>query len=117
MSRKSAPVICPGFNSSFSTHHPSLPLTMAQLILIRHGETLWNTERRMQGQLDSPLTERGLWQARQLGERLKSLPFVSLYSSDLPRARQTAQRIADVTGHQIIDDLRLRERHFGLFEG
>jgi phosphohistidine phosphatase SixA len=38
---------------------------MTQLILIRHGETLWNTERRMQGQLDSPLTERGLWQAQQ----------------------------------------------------
>jgi probable phosphoglycerate mutase len=90
---------------------------MAQLILIRHGETLWNTERRMQGQLDSPLTERGQWQARQLGERLKSLPFVSLYSSDLPRARQTAQCIADSTGHAVIEDVRLRERHFGLFEG
>ncbi|MGP1609247.1 MAG: histidine phosphatase family protein [Burkholderiales bacterium] len=90
---------------------------MAQLILIRHGETLWNTERRMQGQLDSPLTERGVWQACRLGERLQALPFTTLYSSDLPRARLTAQRIADVTGHQIIGDLRLRERHFGLFEG
>lgn len=90
---------------------------MAQLILIRHGETLWNTERRMQGQLDSPLTERGVWQACRLGERLQALPFTTLYSSDLPRARLTAQRIADVTGHQIIDDLRLRERHFGQFEG
>ena len=45
---------------------------MTQLILIRHGETLWNTERRMQGQLDSPLTPRGLWQAQQLGVRLKT---------------------------------------------
>ena len=90
---------------------------MTQLILIRHGETLWNTERRMQGQLDSPLTERGVWQACRLGERLRGVAFAALYSSDLPRARLTAQRIADVTGHTIIDDARLRERHFGLFEG
>lgn len=90
---------------------------MTQLILIRHGETLWNTERRMQGQLDSPLTGRGLWQAQQLAARLRSLPFTSLYSSDLPRARLTAQCIADATGHAIVDDERLRERHFGVFEG
>jgi len=90
---------------------------MTQLILIRHGETLWNTERRMQGQLDSPLTERGVWQACRLGERLQAMPFAALYSSDLPRARLTAQRIADATGHTIINDARLRERHFGVFEG
>lgn len=90
---------------------------MTQLILIRHGETLWNTERRMQGQLDSPLTERGVWQACRLGERLRALPFSALYSSDLPRARLTAQRIAEATGHAINSDARLRERHFGLFEG
>lgn len=90
---------------------------MTQLILIRHGETLWNTERRMQGQLDSPLTERGLWQAQRLGERLKSQPFDSLYSSDLPRAWRTAECIAAETGHGILADARLRERHFGIFEG
>ena len=90
---------------------------MTQLILIRHGETLWNTERRMQGQRDSPLTERGVWQAQQLGERLKTQPFDALYSSDLPRAYRTAQSIAAVTGHDIIRDERLRERHFGIFEG
>jgi probable phosphoglycerate mutase len=90
---------------------------MTQLILIRHGETLWNTERRMQGQLDSPLTERGLWQAQQLGIRLKNQPFTTLYSSDLPRAARTAEQIAIVTGHNILIDERLRERHFGAFEG
>ena len=90
---------------------------MTQLILIRHGETLWNTERRMQGQLDSPLTERGLWQAQRLGERMKSQAFAALYSSDLPRARRTAECIAEVTGHAVIADERLRERHFGIFEG
>lgn len=90
---------------------------MTTLLLIRHGETLWNTERRMQGQGDSPLTERGRWQARQLGLRMKDLPFSVLYSSDLPRAALTAAEIAAVTGHVIINDERLRERHFGVFEG
>jgi probable phosphoglycerate mutase len=90
---------------------------MTQLILIRHGETLWNTERRMQGQLDSPLTPRGLWQAQQLGVRLKTQPFTTLYSSDLPRAARTAEQIAVATGHEIVIDERLRERHFGVFEG
>ncbi len=90
---------------------------MTQLILIRHGETVWNTERRMQGHLDSPLTARGLWQAEQLGERMQSLPFTTLYSSDLPRAHRTAQHIAAVTSHAIVTDERLRERNFGMFEG
>lgn len=90
---------------------------MTQLILIRHGETLWNTERRVQGQRDSPLTARGRWQAQRLGERLQSVSFTTLYSSDLPRAYLTAQCIAKATGHTIVDDQRLRERHFGVFEG
>ncbi|MFN9489711.1 MAG: histidine phosphatase family protein [Betaproteobacteria bacterium] len=90
---------------------------MASLILIRHGETVWNTERRMQGHRDSPLTERGVWQARQLGQRLKNIPFSVLYSSDLPRAARTSGEIAAVTGHDIVSDERLRERHFGVFEG
>ena len=90
---------------------------MTQLILIRHGETLWNTERRMQGQQDSPLTTRGQWQAQQLGVRMRELPFAALYSSDLPRAALTAEQIAQVTGHAIVTDQRLRERHFGVFEG
>lgn len=90
---------------------------MTRLILIRHGETLWNTERRMQGQLDSPLTARGLWQAQQLGVRMRGMPFDALYSSDLPRAALTAGQIAGATGRPIITDPRLRERHFGVFEG
>lgn len=90
---------------------------MTTLILIRHGETLWNTERRMQGHRDSALTERGLWQAQKLGERMKAENFSALYSSDLPRAARTAQCIAEATGRQSVEDARLRERHFGLFEG
>jgi probable phosphoglycerate mutase len=90
---------------------------MTELILIRHGETLWNQQARMQGQQDSPLTELGVRQARQLGRRLRELRFDALYSSDLGRAYRTALDISEQTGHEIAVDERLRERHFGVFEG
>lgn len=90
---------------------------MTELILIRHGETLWNQQGRMQGQQDSPLTELGLHQARQLARRLRQVAFTTLYSSDLGRAQQTAHCIAEETGHDIIADRNLRERNFGIFEG
>lgn len=90
---------------------------MTEILLVRHGETLWNQQGRMQGQHDSPLTELGVRQARLLGRRLKDVPFTALYSSDLGRAYRTAQSIADETGHDIVADTRLRERHFGVFEG
>ena len=90
---------------------------MTEILLIRHGETLWNQQGRMQGQNDSPLTPLGLTQARQLGRRLAKVSFTTLYSSDLGRAHQTARCIADATGHEIVADERLRERHFGIFEG
>jgi probable phosphoglycerate mutase len=90
---------------------------MTEILLIRHGETLWNQQGRMQGQNDSPLTPVGLQQARQLGRRLKNVAFTALYSSDLGRAHQTARCIADATGHEIVADQGLRERSFGIFEG
>jgi probable phosphoglycerate mutase len=90
---------------------------MTELILVRHGETLWNQQGRMQGQKDSPLTELGVRQARQLARRLKAQAFAALYSSDLGRAYRTAASIAEETGHEIVADARLRERHFGVFEG
>ena len=90
---------------------------MTELLLIRHGETLWNQQGRMQGQHDSPLTALGLQQARQLARRLKDVVFAALYASDLGRAHQTARCIADATGHEIIADRDLRERSFGIFEG
>lgn len=88
-----------------------------RMILVRHGETEWNRERRMQGHSDSPLSETGLRQARQLARRLAAERFCALYSSDSGRAYRTARAIADVTGHEIRIDVRLRERHFGAFEG
>ena len=90
---------------------------MTEILLIRHGETLWNQQGRMQGQNDSPLTATGLEQARKLARRLKDVAFSALYSSDLGRAHQTARCIADATGHEIVADEALRERHFGIFEG
>lgn len=71
----------------------------------------------MQGHRDSPLSDLGVRQARQLARRLAEVPFDALYSSDSGRARRTALSIAEVTRHEIILDMRLRERHFGVFEG
>ena len=90
---------------------------MTEILLVRHGETLWNQQGRMQGQHDSPLTPTGLHQARRLARRLAEMEFAALYSSDLGRAHQTARCIADQTGHDIIADRGLRERSFGIFEG
>ena len=90
---------------------------MTELILVRHGETLWNRERRMQGQTDVPLSEIGLKQAQAVGQRLAQEKFAALYSSDLARAYATAEAIAQASGKPIIRDKALRERTFGIFEG
>jgi len=88
-----------------------------QVILVRHGQTQWNIQGIRQGHLDSELTEKGLAQAKALGARLAQEKFSALYSSDLGRALQTAQMIAAATGHEIVTDARLRERHLGIFQG
>jgi probable phosphoglycerate mutase len=86
--------------------------------LIRHGETLWNIEKRLQGQLDSPLTGDGLLQASMLAGRFSSVRFDAVYSSDLGRARQTAEIISSRSNHVAVTfDDRIRERHFGCFQG
>lgn len=88
-----------------------------RVILVRHGETCWNTEGRYQGQLDSPLTEEGHRQAEAIAARLAQDRIDGLYASDLGRARRTAEPIAAATGVPLYLDARLRERHFGLFHG
>ena len=92
-------------------------MTKTEMILIRHGETIWNAEGRIQGQGDSPLTERGIAQARAVARRLQEEEFTTLYGSHLGRVIETARHVADVTGHAITIDERLQERHYGLFEG
>jgi len=86
-------------------------------IIVRHGQTQWNVKGIRQGQLDSELTEKGIEQARALGQRLGRETFTALYSSDLGRAVQTAEIIAATTGHSVITDRRLREAHRGIFHG
>ena len=92
-------------------------MSRTQIIIVRHGQTEWNIKGIPQGYLDSPLTPRGLAQAKALGQRLARENFTALYSSDLGRAVQTAVEISNVTGHGIITDARLRERHLGIFQG
>src|SRR5205809_708167 len=88
-----------------------------QVIIVRHGQTQWNLKLIRQGHLDSPLTEKGMAQAKALAQRLAQEKFNALYSSDLGRAVQTAEMIAAVTGHEIVTDARLRERNLGVFQG
>jgi probable phosphoglycerate mutase len=88
-----------------------------QIIIVRHGQTQWNIRKIRQGHLDSELTDKGVAQARALGQRLARESFTALYSSDLGRALHTARMIATVTGHEIVTDPRLRERHLGVFQG
>jgi probable phosphoglycerate mutase len=88
-----------------------------QFIIVRHGQTEWNIAGIRQGHLDSRLTTKGIAQAQALGARLAREKFAALYSSDLGRAVQTAMAVADLTGHEIITDPRLRERHLGIFQG
>lgn len=93
----------------------------ATLILIRHGETAWNAEQRIQGQLDIPLSATGVWQAGRLADRLAreapSGPIDAIVASDLARAQLTANPLAARLGVPVQLDPRLRERAFGIFEG
>jgi probable phosphoglycerate mutase len=87
------------------------------LLVIRHGETEWNSQGRFQGHLDSALNREGLAQAEALGEYLAQERFDLLLSSDLGRALQTASAIAMRSGHEIVVEPRLRERRMGIFQG
>lgn len=90
---------------------------MTTLYLVRHGETPWNVAGRYQGQLDPPLTEHGRQQARAAAAQLAAQGISAIYSSDLARAYQTAQALADDLGLPIIIDKRLREINQGEWQG
>lgn len=89
---------------------------MLQVYLVRHGETQWNAERRIQGQSNSPLTAKGEQQAMQVATRAKELGITHIISSDLGRTRRTAEIIAQACGCDIIFDSRLRELNMGVLE-
>ncbi len=88
-----------------------------EILLIRHGETKWNAEGRIQGQLPVPLNRRGLEQVEALGQHLRASSFHAVYSSDLLRARQTAEAIVHHSGHEIRLEPRLREWDLGVLSG
>lgn len=94
-------------------------MSITKLCLIRHGETAWNAERRLQGHTDTPLNTKGELQARQMAQALKdiNLTFDVLYTSDLKRAVDTANAVVELFGIEAKVDSALRERHFGALQG
>jgi probable phosphoglycerate mutase len=97
-----------------------------RILAIRHGETLWNVDTRIQGHLNIDLNETGRWQAERVGHALAEEPIHAIYSSDLRRAFETAQAIAlaparlaasTPTPAEVTPHLQLRERHFGHLQG
>jgi len=94
-------------------------MTTTRFCLVRHGETDWNAERRLQGHTDIPLNARGLAQAKQMAKALKSshFQFDVLYTSDLQRAKQTIKAIEDLYAVAATSHSMLRERHLGVLQG
>ena len=90
---------------------------MGKLFIVRHGETVWNREGRIQGHTDMGLSERGREQARLLARRLESVSFAAAYTSDLCRAADTAAAILEGRDVPLCATARLREYHKGVFEG
>jgi len=89
-----------------------------RILAIRHGETAWNVDTRIQGHIDIPLNDTGRQQARWLAEALAERDEVNaIYASDLSRAHVTAQTIAQAVGQAVTAHPGLRERHFGDFQG
>jgi 2,3-bisphosphoglycerate-dependent phosphoglycerate mutase len=88
-----------------------------RVIAIRHGETAWNVDTRIQGQLDIGLNTQGHWQAERASAALADQQFAAIYSSDLWRAYDTALAVAKPHGLRVHTDEGLRERGFGAFEG
>ena len=90
---------------------------MPELLLVRHGETDWNRDHRVQGQTDTPLNATGLAQAHALASSLSCVPLDAVYSSDLARARMTAETVAEPHGLPVEVEVDLREKDFGTWEG
>lgn len=94
-----------------------MPSAVTRILAIRHGETDWNADTRIQGHTDIPLNAMGRWQAKQLAQALAHETIDVLYASDLSRAFETARAVAKVQRKRVIAVPMLRERHFGVFQG
>jgi len=90
---------------------------VTRVLAVRHGETAWNVENRIQGQLDVPLNERGRWQAQRLAGAMSGEAVDAIYTSDLTRTVETAAPTARGGNVPCVGDPGLRERAFGVFEG
>ena len=95
---------------------------MTEIWLVRHGETPWNVESRVQGWEDIPLNENGVLQAQALAQHIKRLSdsgdkLDAIYSSDLKRAHHTASIVAESIGLPLLVEPGVRERHFGVLQG
>ena len=90
---------------------------MLDILLVRHGQTKWNVEMRLQGTLDSDLTETGIYQAKKLGERLSDIEFSKVFASPSGRTMKTAELVLGNRVSPIITDERLKEMNFGILEG
>jgi len=88
-----------------------------RIVILRHGRTEWNATRRYQGQEDPPLDSVGQAQAIEVAALVAAMHPELIVSSDLQRARQTAEKLASLTGLELRTDVRLRERHLGHWQG
>jgi broad specificity phosphatase PhoE len=92
-----------------------MPVTT--LLLVRHGETDWNAEGRLQGHTDRPLNAYGREQAKALAAQLAGEDVAAIYASDLARARETAEIVGERLGLPVVVDPDLREKNWGTWEG
>lgn len=92
-------------------------MTVKRVIFIRPGETEWNRQGRFQGWVNVPLNQHGRQQAQQLAKYIRNIGLSALYTSDLPRALETAELLAEKLGFAPIPDARLRERSIGAWQG
>ena len=88
-----------------------------RIIAIRHGETTWNVDTRIQGHLDIPLNDTGHSQAERMALALQDSPITAIYASDLTRAWETAHYLGRALGLEVTREEGLRERGFGEFQG
>ena len=108
-----------GYSAGFASPptRESPPVQVTRILAVRHGETDWNRDTRIQGHTDIALNPHGRWQAARLALALREEPIAACYASDLSRAHDTAQAVAHPHGLAVQTHTGLRERCFGRFEG